>query len=267
MINNTFAKSAIRINEDNFLLVKGNTFKLLKKLERKSVDVIFADPPYFLSNGGISVHSGKMVPVNKGKWDEGLTPTEKLNFNRKWIKLCRDVLKDDGTIWISGTMHNIYAVGMALELEGFSIINNITWQKTNPPPNIACRAFTHSTETILWVRKQLSPKKKGKHYFNYNLMKELNGGKQQKDVWLSSLTPQKEKKAGKHPTQKPLEILKQILLSSTKVGDIVLDPFSGSGTTGIAALALNRRYIGFEKEEEYIKLTIRRYNDAKGEKK
>ena len=262
MINNTFAKSAIRINEENFLLVKGDTFKLLKKMEPKSVDVIFADPPYFLSNGGISVHSGKMVSVNKAKWDEGLTPEKKLSFNRKWIQRCREVLKDDGTIWISGTMHNIYAVGVALELEGFSIINNITWQKTNPPPNIACRAFTHSTETILWARKQITPKKKGKHYFNYALMKELNGGKQMKDVWQSSLTPQSEKWAGKHPTQKPLSIITKLLLSSTKAGDIVLDPFNGSGTTGIAAQALNRRYIGFEKEEEYIKLTIQRYKEA-----
>ena len=217
--------------------------------------MIFADPPYFLSNGGVSCCSGKQVSVNKGKWDEGLSPNDKLNFNRKWIRACREILKDDGTIWISGTYHNIYSIGVALELEGFSIINNITWQKPNPAPNLACRSFTHSTETILLARKQLTPKKKGKHYFNYDLMKEINNNKQMKDVWLLPLPSKKEKIYGKHPTQKPLSVLERIILASTKEGDIVLDPFNGSGTTGIACLNLNRRYIGIDKEEEYLELT------------
>lgn len=251
------------IEDDNFVLLLGDSFKLLKKLEPKTVDMIFADPPYFISNNGITVQSGKMVSVNKGKWDVGLSPEDKLKYNRKWIRLCCNILKDDGTIWISGTMHNIYSIGVALELEGFSIINNITWRKSNPPPNISCRAFTHSTETVLWARKQITPKKKGKHLFNYLDMKEINDNKQMKDVWEFSLTPKREKSEGKHPTQKPLALLERIILASTNEGDLILDPFNGSGTTGIACVRLNRRYIGIEKEIEFVKLTERRYNTFK----
>ena len=246
-------KNDIYYQNENITLYKDDCLKRLKKIKEKSIDMIFADPPYFLSNGGVSCHSGKQVSVNKGKWDEGISPNDKLNFNRKWLRACREVLKDDGTIWISGTYHNIYSIGVALELEGFSIINNITWQKPNPAPNLACRCFTHSTETILWARKQLTPKKKGKHYFNYHLMKEINDNKQMKDVWLLSLPSKKEKVNGKHPTQKPLSVLERIILASTKENDVVLDPFNGSGTTGIACLNLNRKYIGIEKEEEYFK--------------
>ena len=254
-------KSKKYIDLENFILYHDDCLKRLKKIDKKSIDMIFADPPYFLSNGGVSCHSGKQVSVNKGQWDEGLSPNDKLNFNRKWIRACREVLKDDGTIWISGTYHNIYSIGVALELEGFSIINNITWQKPNPAPNLACRSFTHSTETIIWARKQLTPKKKGKHYFNYDLMKEMNDNKQMKDVWLLSLPSKKEKINGKHPTQKPLSVLERIILASTKENDVVLDPFNGSGTTGIACLNLNRKYIGIEKEEEYLELTKRRIED------
>ena len=254
-------KSKKYIDLENFILYHDDCLKRLKKIDKKSIDMIFADPPYFLSNGGVSCHSGKQVSVNKGQWDEGLSPNDKLSFNRKWIRACREVLKDDGTIWISGTYHNIYSIGVALELEGFSIINNITWQKPNPAPNLACRSFTHSTETIIWARKQLTPKKKGKHYFNYDLMKEMNDNKQMKDVWLLSLPSKKEKINGKHPTQKPLSVLERIILASTKENDVVLDPFNGSGTTGIACLNLNRKYIGIEKEEEYLELTKRRIED------
>lgn len=254
-------KSKKYIDLENFILYHDDCLKRLKKIDKKSIDMIFADPPYFLSNGGVSCHSGKQVSVNKGQWDEGLSPNDKLSFNRKWIRACREVLKDDGTIWISGTYHNIYSIGVALELEGFSIINNITWQKPNPAPNLACRSFTHSTETIIWARKQLTPKKKGKHYFNYELMKEMNDNKQMKDVWLLSLPSKKEKINGKHPTQKPLSVLERIILASTKENDVVLDPFNGSGTTGIACLNLNRKYIGIEKEEEYLELTKRRIED------
>jgi len=256
-------KKNLFFKENSFQLLLGDSFSLLKKIPEKSIDMIFADPPYFLSNGGISVQSGKMVSVNKATWDMGMKTEEKLKYNRRWIKECKRVLKDDGTIWISGTMHNIYYVGVALELEGFSIINNVTWQKTNPPPNISTRAFTHSTETILWARKQLTPKKKGKHLFNYQDMKEINCGKQMKDVWQFSLTPKREKQAGKFPTQKPLALLERIILSSTKEGDLILDPFNGSGTTGIAAYSLNRRYIGIDLEKEYLELTKTRYNIIK----
>ncbi len=186
---------------------------------------------------------------------------EKIKFNRKWIRLCREVLKDNGTIWISGTFHNIYTIGTALELEGFAIINNITWQKPNPAPNLACRCFTNSTETILWARKKLTPTKNGIHTFNYHLMKEINGGKQMKDVWLIPSVTRDEKKYGKHPTQKPITLLERIILASTKEGDLILDPFNGSGTTGVASIKLNRKYIGIDKELEYCELTRKRYND------
>lgn len=253
----------VYLNEEDFCLVKGDSFTVLEKLKEKSVDVIFADPPYFLSNGGVSVQSGKMVCVDKAAWDKGKTVEEKLEYNKKWIRLCRRVLKDDGTIWISGTLHNIYTVGVALETEGFSIINNVIWRKLNPPPNLAIRSFTHSTETVLWARKQLSKTKKGKHLFNYRLMKVFNGGKQMKDVWDFPLTKKSEKKMGRHPTQKPLALLERIILASTKEGDIILDPFNGSGTTGIAAHILNRKYIGIDMEEDYLEITKKRYMEIK----
>ena len=247
-------------DKDNFKLLYGDSLKLLKKFEPKSVDMIFADPPYFLSGDGITCSAGKMVSVKKGAWDEKITISEKHKFNKKWIQLCKEVLKDNGTIWISGTMHNIYSIGMALEEEGFKIINNITWRKLNPPPNISCRAFVHSTETILWAKKDL---KNNKYKFNYEVMREMNGGKQMKDVWETALTKPSEKKLGKHPTQKPMELLEKIILASTDEGDLILDPFNGSGTTGIVASELNRRYIGIEKEKNYLDLTIRRLTDGK----
>lgn len=261
----TIINKSIYYTDDDFTLLKGDTFKLLRSLEKESVDMIFADPPYFLSNGGISVHSGKMVSVDKADWDKGLSTSEKLAYNRKWIKLCKNVLKKDGTIWISGTMHNIYFIGVALELEGFSIINNITWRKLNPPPNISTRAFTHSTETVLWARKIINSKKKGNHLFNYSFMKAANGGKQMKDVWDFSLTKPSEKKMGKHPTQKPLALLERIILASTNNGDLILDPFVGSGTTGVAAKIHNRKFIGIDLEESYLDLAVRRYNCIKGD--
>lgn len=254
-------KNNIYYNANNFTLINGDCFKMLNKIEEKSIDMIFADPPYFLSSGGISCHSGKQVSVNKANWDKSLSSKEKLEYNRKWIRLCRKVLKDDGTIWISGTFHNIYSIGVALELEGFSIINNITWQKPNPAPNLACRCFTNSTETVLWARKQLTPKKKGKHYFNYPLMKEINDNKQMKDVWLLPSPKKNEKKFGKHPTQKPISLLERIILASTKENDLILDPFNGSGTTGIVATMLNRKYIGIEQDMNYCELTIKRLEE------
>ena len=245
----------------SFSLIKNDTFNALNNFADNMFDMIFADPPYFLSNDGITCSGGKMVSVNKGKWDEALSVKEKHEFNKEWIKKCYRVLKDTGTIWISGTLHNIYSIGMALEENGFKIINNITWQKTNPPPNLACKTFTHSTETILWAKKDL---KKDKYTFNYSLMKELNNNKQMKDVWTTSLTKPSEKRCGKHPTQKPLEILERIILASTKENDLILDPFCGSSTTGISATKLNRRYIGIDNEKKYLDLSIRRYEEIGG---
>lgn len=255
-------KFAYYYDKCDFKLIYGDSLEVLKSIKPESIDMIFADPPYFLSDNGITCSGGKMVSVNKGEWDRTLSIKEKHKFNKKWIKECYRVLKDNGTIWISGTLHNIYSIGMALEEEGFKIINNITWQKTNPPPNLSCKTFTHSTETILWARKDL---KKVKYTFNYNIMKELNNNKQMKDVWTTSLTKPSEKKCGKHPTQKPLEILDKIILASTKENDLILDPFCGSSTTGISAVRLNRRYIGIDNEKEYIELSKRRYKEIEEE--
>ena len=259
----------IYFKDDNFVLLNGDSFKILKKMELKSVNMIFADPPYFLSSGGISCQSGKQVLVNKGEWDLSKTIEDRIKYHRKWISLCRYVLDDNGTIMISSTLHSAYAIGVALELEGFSIINNIIWRKTNPAPNLACRCFTHSTETIIWARKQLNVKKKGKHYFAYEDMKAENGGKQMKDFWEfedkepevfeSATTPKNEKKHGRHPTQKPLALLERLIKASTKEGDLILDPFNGSGTTGIAAALLNRKYIGIELDYDYLEITKNRY--------
>lgn len=253
-------KDYLFYDDEPFKLLKGDTFDLLSHFPKRSVDMIFADPPYFLSSGGISCNGGKQVSVDKGDWDKPKTIIERIEYHRSWISKCREVLKNDGTIWISSTLHSVYAIGVALELENFSIINNIIWQKTNPAPHLACRAFTHSTETILWARKDI---KKCKYKFNYELMKEMNNGKQMKDVWTTSLTKPSEKKCGKHPTQKPLEILEKIILASTDENDIILDPFSGSGTTGIAAYKLGRNYIGIEREKEYLDLSIKRYEEIK----
>lgn len=265
-------KRDIFYKDNNFTLLKGDSFRILKKLESKSVDMIFADPPYFLSSGGITCQNGKQVSVNKGKWDYSKTVEDRIKYHRKWISLCREILKDDGTIMISSTLHSVYAIGVALELEGYSIINNIIWRKTNPAPNLSCRCFTHSTETIIWARKQLTLKKKGKHYFNYDAMKEENGGKQMKDVWdiesvepelfESSTAPKSEKKYGKHPTQKPLVLLMRLITAASKEGDLILDPFNGSGTTGIVAHNMNRQYIGIELNKEYLDLSVRRYKNG-----
>lgn len=157
-------------------------------------------------------------------------------------------MKADGTIWISGTMHNIFSVGQILNELGFKILNIITWEKSNPPPNFSCRYFTHSTEQIIWARKS----EKTPHYFNYDLMKKLNGDKQMKDVWkLPAIAPW-EKSCGKHPTQKPLSVLTRLILASTKPNAWILDPFTGSSTTGIAANLANRRFLGIDQEEDFL---------------
>lgn len=255
MIDVFYEAQSVKYDTSDTMLIQGDSFYLLERMLPESVDMIFADPPYFLSNNGITCQAGKMVSVNKGKWDTTLSFEEKHDFNRSWIRKCKRVLKPNGSIWISGTLHNIYSIGVALEQEGFKIINNITWQKTNPPPNLACRCFTHSTETILWAQKA---DKDSRHIFNYQLMKEQNGGKQMKDVWSGALTPQKEKSQGKHPTQKPIYLLTRIIEASTNPGDLILDPFCGSSTTGVAAKRLKRKYIGFDSEAEFIGLSIKR---------
>lgn len=216
--------------------------------------MIFADPPYFLSNGGISLQSGKIVCVDKGKWDKGKDLDEKIEFNLEWLQLCRDKLKDNGTIWISGTYHNIFSVAHCLEKLNYKILNIITWQKTNPPANITCRFFTYSTEFIIWARKC----HKTAHKFNYALMKQLNDNKQMTDVWRFPAIGVWEKTCGKHPTQKPLAVLTRIILASTDRGDWILDPFSGSSTTGIAANLCGRRFCGLEQEIPFCEMSVNR---------
>lgn len=234
----------------DFNLICGDTFEMLPQFDFR-FDMIFADPPYFLSNGGISVQSGKVVCVNKGDWDKGMSQEDINEFNLKWISLCREKLKENGTIWISGTYHNIFSVANALTQLGFKILNVITWAKTNPPPNISCRYFTYSTEFIIWARK----KEKVAHYYNYELMKHINDDKQMTDVWrLPAIAPW-EKKCGKHPTQKPLCVLSRIILASTKPRAWILDPFAGSSTTGIAANLLGRQYLGIERDEKFAAIS------------
>lgn len=234
----------------DFVLANGDCIELLPTFNFK-FDMIFADPPYFLSNGGISMQSGKIVCVDKGEWDKNGTPEYIDTFNEQWISACRDKLKDDGTIWISGTYHNIFSVANKLTALGFKILNVVTWAKTNPPPNISCRYFTYSTEFVIWARK--SPKKP--HYFNYELMKHINDGKQMTDVWHLPAIARWEKSCGKHPTQKPLALLVRIILASTKHNAWILDPFAGSSTTGIAASLTERRFLGIEKECSFLELS------------
>lgn len=232
---------------NDFTLIQGDCVETFSKF-KFGFDMIFADPPYFLSNGGISYQSGKIVCVDKGDWDKPTTTEEMDAFNLCWLSACRDHMKDNATIWISGTHHNIFSVQQQLLKLGFKILNVITWAKTNPPPNISCRYFTYSTEFIIWARK--SPKVA--HYFNYYLMKELNGNKQMTDVWHLPAIAKWEKSCGKHPTQKPLGVLARLIQASTKPSAWILDPFSGSATTGIAANLLGRRYLGLEKENKYL---------------
>ena len=238
----------------DFTILQGDCMERIKEIEDNSIDAIFADPPYFLSNGGISVQSGKQVCVDKGEWDKGGTPEHIYNFNLQWLSLCRSKLKDNGTIWISGTHHNIHVVMRCLQELGYKVLNTITWQKSDPPPNLSCKYFNFSTELIIWARKH----EKKTHKFNYEAMKQLNGGRQMTDVWKIPAVSRWEKEQGKHPTQKTLRLLYRIILASTNKGDIVLDPFSGSGTTGIAANLLGRQYIGIEQDKQYCELSVRR---------
>ena len=246
-------KAYYRSENLDFTLSKGNCLELLPNINFQ-FDMIFADPPYFLSNGGISVQSGKQVSVNKGNWDKSQGFEKDNEFNRNWISLCREKLKPEGTIWISGTYHNIFSVAQMLNELNFRILNVITWAKTNPPPNLSCRFFTHSTEFIIWARKE----KNIPHYFNYDLMKQINGGKQMRDIWALPAIAKWEKSCGKHPTQKPLPLLGRIILASTKENAWILDPFAGASTTGIAANLLGRRYLGLEQEEEFLELSRKR---------
>jgi site-specific DNA-methyltransferase (adenine-specific) len=235
-------------------IYQGDCLEILAAIPEDCVDLIFADPPYFLSNDGITCHAGRMVSVNKGEWDRSKGADGNHEFNRAWLAACQRVLKPHGTIWVSGTAHIIHSVGFAMQQLGFKLLNDISWVKPNPPPNLACRYFTHATETLIWAAKN----KKSKHTFNYKLMKELAGGKQMKSVWQIPAPDRDEKRFGKHPTQKPVALLERILLAASNEGDLVLDPFMGSGTTVVAALQSRRMAVAVERENLSVQLALMR---------
>lgn len=242
--------------DNNFHLYKGDSMQVLRQLQQQ-VDVIFADPPYFLSGGGKKIQGRSLVSVNKGDWDKSRSVDEIEEFNQEWIDACKPLLKDNGTIWVCGTFHNIYSVEKCLKKAGFQIINIITWHKSDPTPTWGELHFNFSSEYIIWARKN----PRSKHFFNYELVKELNGGVLMPDVWKLPTVGMWEKTCGKHTTQKPLRLLYRIVMSSTRLGETILDPFAGSCTTGIAANLLGRKFIGIDQSEEFLQLGIRRKHE------
>jgi len=250
-----------------FILFLGDNLAIIPLFEESSVDMLFADPPYNLSNGGFTCHAGRRVPVKKGDWDKSKGIDADFAFHREWIRASKRVLKPGGSIWISGTYHSIYACGLALQLEGFHILNDISWFKPNAAPNLSTRFFTASHESLIWARKD----KDAKHTFNYDAMRMgkwpedsmKKPGKQMRSVWSISTPKPVEKKFGKHPTQKPFDLLKRIILASTKENDLVLDPFAGSSTTGLAAYLYGRKFIGIDTEKAYLDLSIKRFEELK----
>lgn len=244
-----FKKTGVRL----FL---GDAVETMKALPKESVDLIFADPPYNLSNGGFTCHAGKRVSVNKGKWDKSKGIEKDFDFYYAWIEACKRVLKPNGSLWISGTYHSIYVCGYALQKQGWHVLNDICWYKPNASPNLSCRMFTASHETLIWARKD----KGAKHTFNYDAMKNGNfpddfikkPKKQMRSIWTINTPKNGEKRYGKHPTQKPEALLDRIILASSNESDIILDPFCGSATTGVAALRHNRKFIGIDSEQKYL---------------
>ena len=247
-------KLAYRDDTRGVWLYQGDCLEVLDALNAKypagRFDAIFADPPYFLSNGGITCHAGRMVRVDKGAWDKSRGAEVNHEFNRAWLERCQRALKPNGTLWVTGTSHVIFSNGYAMQQLGYKILNDIVWEKPNPPPNLSCRYFTHSTETVLWAAKNTQ----SRHAFNYQHMRELNGGKQMKSVWRFTAPGAAEKTHGKHPTQKPISLVERCLLASTNPGDLVLDPFMGSGTTAVAAVRTLRKCVGIEMEVIYVQL-------------
>lgn len=242
-----------------YQLIKGDCLKLLPLMAEGSVDVVWTDPPYFLSTAnGTTCKSGKRAKVSKGQWDESKGLQQDHEFHHDWLSQCQRVLKPDGTIWVTATHHTLFSIGFAMQELGFKILNLVTWEKPNPPPNLACRYFTHSTEMLIWAAKN----SESKHLFNYADMRAENGGKQMKTVWRFKAPPKDEKSHGSHPTQKPLALIDRCLRASSSPGDVVLDPFCGSGTTGVAAVSLGRRFLGIEKEPAYRQLSQQRVKVA-----
>src|SRR5215212_5855054 len=231
---------------------------LMKVMPAASVDMIFADPPYRLSNGGVTFKSGSLAPVNKGAWDRSMGFQADHRFNVGWVREARRILKPDGTIWVTGTHHIIFSLGFALQSMNFKLINQITWAKPDPPPNVLHTAFTHAHETLLWASKS----KGARHTFNYDLINGPDPASQVSSVWRIPAVPGTEKSHGRHPTQKLLRLLRRAVLASTDEGSLVFDPFSGSGTSGVAAKELGRFFVGAETEREYAQLAGRRIGVA-----
>ena len=255
----TKTKHPIVWQSDDRLSTFYNTdaFALMQDIPNDSIDCIWTDPPYLLSNDGVTCVAGKRVSVNKGDWDRSNGVNNDHDFNISWLIECYRILKPAGTIWVTGTLHIYLSLGMAMMQLGFRILNDVKWEKTNPPPNLGCRCFTHSTETLLWATK--APKgSKRRHTFNYNDMKAENGGKRMNTVWRYPTAGRDEKRFGKHPTQKPIALITRCVRASTNPGDFVFDPFAGSAPTGIAALSLGRNFIGSELEQEYADIGRRR---------
>lgn len=239
-----------------FSLLHADTLSLLPTMQEQ-FDMIFADPPYFLSNGGKTISNGKIVSVDKGEWDKGGTPEHIYEFNKQWLSACRPLLKDRGTIWVCGTYHNQDAVCRCLTELGYQILNIITWQKHNPPQSIYNRRFKFSSELIIWAAK--SPR--NGYFYNHELMKRLNGSKPMTDVWLIPAVSRWEKTCGYHPTQKPLHLLYRAILACTHEGDKILDPFAGSCTTGIAAHLLGRSFVGIDQDANYLSIGQKRFDE------
>ena len=270
---------------NNTRLYNADCIDLLKHIPDNTFDMVFADPPYFLSNGTFTCQNGKMVSVKKGNWDIGKTAEENFKFHYEWLKECKRVLKPNGTLWVSGTYHSIYQCGYALQLLNYHILNDIAWLKPNASPNLSCRFFTASHETLIWARKD----KKAKHTFNYEAMKNWEDnykkeikcthcgkvdryeilhekGNQMRSVWAIN-TPKKEEKIfGKHPTQKSLDLLKRIIIASTNENDLILDPFAGSCTTGVACKMYNRKFVGIDIEKEYLEVGKKRMESVRNYK-
>ena len=240
---------------------QGNCIDILSELPEKKINLVFADPPYNLQlqQELYRPNQTKVDGVNDS-WDQFTSFSDYDNFTIKWLTACRRVMKDDATIWVIGSYHNIFRVGKIMMDLGFWILNDIQWAKTNPMPNFRGVRFTNATETLIWAKKS---KEQKKYVFNYQVMKQLNGGKQMTSVWSIPLCTGNERiknKYGKkaHSTQKPEELLKRIILASSNEKDLILDPFVGSGTTCAVAKKLNRQSIGIEKEVKYLKIIEKR---------
>jgi site-specific DNA-methyltransferase (adenine-specific) len=240
--------------EPGAIVYRTDCMDLMGLMPLACVDVIFADPPYRLSGGGVTVKGGRLAPVDKGEWDRPMGLARDHEFNLRWLRNARRVLKPDGTLWVTGTHHIIFSLGFALQSLGFRVINSVVWQKPDPPPNVLHTAFTHAHETLIWASKG----KRARYTFNYGLINGRNPASQVSSVWPIPAVPKREKLHGYHPTQKPLRLVRRALLASTSEGDLVFDPFTGSGTTAVATKELGRFFVGAELEEEFCELAARR---------